>query len=46
MGDNKGIIESLLEEVNNLPIAVIEFEHDMQGMELVINDGFIVDMIY
>lgn len=46
MGDNKGLIESLLEEVNSLPIAILEYEHDTQGMELIINDGYIVDMIY
>lgn len=46
MGDNKGIIEALLEEANALPIEIIEFEHETRGMQLIINDGYIIDLIY
>ena len=46
MGEDKGLFESLLEEVNALPIEVILTEHEKRGMYLVINDGYIVDMIY
>ena len=43
---NKGLIEGLLEQVNVLPIPAILFEHETRGMQLEINDGKIVDLIY
>lgn len=47
MGEiDKGIIESILEMVNRLPIDAIEIESEVMGMQLIINDGFIIDMIY
>lgn len=40
------VVAELLEQVNALPIEAIIFENETRGMELVINDGKIVDMEY
>ena len=43
---NEGLIKGLLDQVNSLPIPAILMEHEERGMQLEINDGRIVDLVY